>query len=216
MQNQLLTDSTAGSLPVATMELLTLKGLKLGFAITGSHCTIAESVKTIKRLKEQGVDIFPIVSESVRDCDTKFGEAAYWRAELTALCGRLPIDSIVLAEPIGPQSFFDALVIAPCSGNTIAKLANGITDTPVLMAAKAHLRNLKPLVLAVSTNDGLSANARNIGLLLNTKNIYFVPLGQDNPDKKANSLLAQFEKIPVTIEQALLGKQIQPLLVEYK
>ena len=193
-----------------------LAGLKIGIALTGSHCTLAPAMGVLRRLKELGADITPIVSGSVNTSDTKFGTSAHWREEISSICEKPVIDSIVLAEPIGPKSLLDILLIVPCSGNTIAKLAYGITDSPVLMAAKAHLRNLKPLLIAVSTNDGLGANAKNIGALLNTKNIYFVPFGQDNPQKKANSLLSELLLVPQAIEKALLGQQLQPVLLEYK
>ena len=192
-----------------------LAGLKIGFAITGSYCTLAQTVGILRNLKSIGADIFPIISYSIRDYDTKFGAAAHWRQEISDICERPVIDSIVLAEPIGPQSLLDVLVLSPCSGNTLAKLANGITDTPVLMSAKAHLRNLKPLILSVSTNDGLGINAKNLGLLLNMKNIYFVPFGQDSPDKKPNSLCADLSKLPETVLYALKGRQFQPVLISY-
>ena len=194
---------------------LELAGLKAGFAITGSYCTLAQTVGVLRSLKSMGVDIFPIVSYSVRDYDTKFGAAAHWRREIADICEHPVIDSITLAEPIGPQALLDILILSPCSGNTLAKLANGITDTPVLMAAKAHLRNLRPLILSVSTNDGLGINAKNLGFLLNMKNIYFVPFGQDSPDKKPNSLCANLSKLPETVLYALKGRQLQPVLISY-
>ncbi|RJE49119.1 MULTISPECIES: dipicolinate synthase subunit B [unclassified Dehalobacter] len=188
--------------------------LHIGFALTGSHCTLGQVMGVIRQLVEEGADITPIVSESVNTVDTRFGEAAYWKARLKEITGKDPIRTIPEAEPIGPGKFFDCMVIAPCTGNTLAKLANGITDTPVLMATKAHLRNLGPVVIAISTNDGLGVNAKNIGALLLAKNIYLVPFGQDSPLKKTNSLVAQMNKIPDTILMACQGKQIEPLLVE--
>ncbi|MDR3270811.1 MAG: dipicolinate synthase subunit B [Peptococcaceae bacterium] len=193
-----------------------LDGLRIGFAITGSHCTLHETTQVMSKLVAQGVHITPILSYSVENSDTRFGKAADWQEKFSQISQRDLIRSIAQAESIGPAKPFDCLLIAPCTGNTIAKLANGITDTPVLMAAKAHLRNLLPLVIAVSTNDGLGLNARNIATLLVTKNIYFVPFGQDSPDKKANSLVAHMHKIPETILLACQGVQIQPLLVEYR
>jgi len=191
------------------------KGLRIGFALTGSHCTLAEVIGIVEMLVEEGADITPIISYSVDQMDTRFGEAAYWKSRLKDITGKDVLKTIPEVEPVGPKKLFDCVVIAPCTGNTLAKFANGITDTPVLMAAKAHLRNLGPVVVAVSTNDGLGASARNIGILLSAKNIYVVPFGQDSPWKKANSLVAHMEKIPETVLAAVQGKQIQPLLVEF-
>ena len=193
-----------------------LKGVSVGFALTGSHCTLDEVMTKIVTVKEEGAEIVPVVSYSVDQTDTRFGTADKWKTELNRITGRQAIDSIVGAEPLGPQKMVDIFVIAPCSGNTLAKLANAVSDTPVLMAAKAHLRNGKPLVLAVSTNDGLGLNAKNIGVLLNAKNIYMVPFGQDNPMTKPNSLIADMNKIVDTILLALEGKQIQPVLITFK
>lgn len=194
-----------------------LKGVKVGFAITGSHCTIGRVLKEIKRIiREDGAEIFPIVSETVNCTDTRFGLALQWKEKLVEITGKTIMTTIVEAEQIGPGSLFDILVVAPCTGNTMAKFAHGVTDSPVLMAAKAQLRNQKPVVIAISTNDGLGLNAYNMGILLNTKNVFFVPFGQDNPFDKANSLVAHMEKIPNTMIEALMGKQIQPLLVEYR
>ncbi|MCG0278613.1 MAG: dipicolinate synthase subunit B [Thermanaeromonas sp.] len=190
-----------------------LKGRKIGFAVTGSHCTISKVLPEIKKLISEGAEVYPILSQAVRDTDTRFGLGASWKGELEALTGHRAIATIVEAEPIGPQKLLDALIIAPCTGNTLAKLANGITDTPVLMAAKAVLRNQRPVVIAISTNDGLGANARNLGLLLNTKNIYLVPFRQDDPHNKANSLIADMNLILETTLAALAGRQLQPLLL---
>jgi len=190
-------------------------GMRIGFAITGSHCTLAEALKAMKTLVEEGADVTSIISYSVDQMDTRFGKAEDWKRTIKEITGKPPLKTIPEAEPIGPKKLFDCMVIAPCTGNTLGKLANGISDTPVLMAAKAHLRNLGPVVIAVSTNDGLGINAKNIGILLSTKNIYLVPFGQDNPIKKSNSLVAHMEKIPETILLACEGKQIQPVLVEF-
>ncbi|MDS1029061.1 dipicolinate synthase subunit B [Bacillota bacterium LX-D] len=192
-----------------------LKGKKIGFAVTGSHCTLARIPREVQRLVDEGANILPILSKSVAMTDTRFGTAESWRKALVDITKNEPITSIKDAEPIGPKGLLDALIIAPCTGNTLAKLANGIIDSTVLMAAKAHLRNQKPLVIAVSTNDGLGLNARNIGVLLNVKNIYFVPFGQDDPKKKANSLVAKMDKILETLLEAFEGKQIQPILSSY-
>lgn len=194
---------------------MNFQDMKLGFALTGSHCTLGKVLEILKMLVNQGADVTPIISYSVDNIDTRFGRAEDWKAQLKEITGKVPLRTIPEAETIGPNKLFDCLVIAPCTGNTLAKMANGITDTPVLMAAKAHLRNLSPLVIAVATNDGLGANAKNIGSLLSTKNVYMVPFGQDNPIKKSNSIVSCMEMIPDTILQACEGKQIQPLLVEY-
>ncbi|MCB8815565.1 dipicolinate synthase subunit B [Desulfosporosinus shakirovi] len=190
-------------------------GLRIGFAITGSHCTIHEVTQVMKRLVDEGAEVTPIISYSVDSMNTRFGKAEDWKHQFQEITHKELISTIPDAEPIGPKKMFDCVVIAPCTGNTLAKLANGIIDSPVLMAAKSHLRNQRPLVLAISSNDGLGLNARNIGTLLITKNIYLVPFGQDNPEVKANSLVAHMDKIPDTILMACAGKQIQPVLVDY-
>ncbi|MDR3599662.1 MAG: dipicolinate synthase subunit B [Desulfosporosinus sp.] len=191
-------------------------GLKIGFALTGSHCMLHEAVKIMKRLVDEGADVTPIISYSVESMDTRFGKAEDWKQKFLEITHKESIHTIPEAEPIGPQKMFDCVVVVPCTGNTLAKLANGIIDTPVLMASKSHLRNQKPLVLAISTNDGLGFNARNLGTLLITKNIYLVPFGQDNPQVKANSLVAHMDKVPETILMACSGKQIQPVLLDYR
>lgn len=191
-----------------------LADVRVGFALTGSHCTIAEVMPHLQNLIKEGAIVYPAVSYSVDQTDTKFGPARQWKEMLKEITGKSAINSIVGAEPIGPEKMLDVMVVAPCTGNTLAKLANGIVDTPVLMAVKAHLRNQRPVVLAISTNDGLGMNARNIGLLLNTKNIYLVPFGQDNPQGKPNSLKAKMDLLIDTIVLALAGKQYQPLLVQ--
>lgn len=190
-----------------------LKKIKVGFAMTGSHCCLEDVVPQVRALVEEGAEVIPVISEVVSCTDTKYGTAQKWKDLLKELTGREPIDTQVGAEPIGPQKLLDVLVVAPCTGNTLAKLANSITDTPVLMAIKAQLRNQRPVILAVSTNDGLSMNAKNIGLLLNVKNVYMVPFGQDNPLGKPNSIMARWDLIIETVLEALEGKQIQPVLV---
>ncbi|WP_347490886.1 dipicolinate synthase subunit B [Desulfoscipio sp. XC116] len=192
-----------------------LKGIKVGFALTGSHCTLDEVLAEMKRVADEGAILYPIISASVDETDTRFGASAGWKERIIEITGQNIINSIVGAEPVGPEKSLDVLVVAPCTGNTLAKLANAITDGPVLMAVKAHLRNQRPVVMAISTNDGLSLNAKNIGLLLNAKNIYMVPFGQDNPTGKPNSLKAKMDKMVDAIEHALQGKQIQPVLVAY-
>lgn len=194
---------------------MTLQGVRIGFALTGSHCTMDEVLVEIERLKNAGAEVFPVVSYSVDSTDSRFGTAAALKQKLRRITGREVINTIVGAEPVGPEKMFDVLVVAPCTGNTIAKLANAITDTPVLMAIKAHLRNQRPVVLAVSTNDGLGLNAKNIGLLLNTKNVYMVPFGQDSPVGKPNSLKARMDLLPDTVLLALQGRQIQPVIISF-
>jgi len=189
-----------------------LQNIKIGFAFTGSFCTFAKVIPELEKIAAEGADILPIMSSTVDSFDTKFGKADEWKSKIEAICGKKIVKSIIEAEPIGPKALLDILVVAPCTGNTLGKLANGITDTTVTMACKAHLRNSRPLLIAVATNDGLGANAKNLGLLLNTKNIYFVPFGQDDPVKKCNSLMARFELLIPAIQYALKGEQMQPLL----
>ncbi len=187
--------------------------LKLGFALCGSFCTIKEAVEQMKCLKEKEYDITPIFSEIVKSSDTRFTIAEELKKEVECICNKKIIDTIVAAEPIGPKKLFDVLVVCPCTGNTIAKLANGITDSTVTMAVKAHLRNNKPVILAIATNDALGGSAKNIGMLLNTKNIYFVPFRQDDPIKKEKSIIADYSLIEKTIEAALNGQQLSPIIV---
>lgn len=183
----------------------------IGVGITGSFCMFARTRKEIQRLVDLGANVIPIFSFNAQTCDTRFGSAKDYTEGICEITGNEGIRTISAAEPIGPNNFLDIMVIAPCTGNTAAKLCNGITDTPVLMAAKAHMRNGKPLVVSISTNDALGANFKNIGMLMNTKNIYFVPFGQDNHKSKPNSLIAKMELLPETIEMALAGKQLQPV-----
>ena len=186
---------------------------RLGFALCGSFCTHKEVLKELAQLCREDETVLPIVSPACQTTDTRFGTAADFLAEVERLTGHKPIGTIRDAEPIGPRKLLDALVIAPCTGNTLGKLAAGITDTPVTMAAKAHLRNDCPVVIAVATNDGLSAAARNIGELLVRKNYFFVPFGQDDPSKKPCSLMAEFSRIGDTVDAALQGRQLQPVLL---
>ena len=189
-----------------------LQGIKAGFAFTGSFCTFDKTIRELEKMVAEGADVMPIISGAVDSFDTKFGRAEDWKTKMEGITGKKLVKTIVEAEPIGPKALLDVLVVAPCTGNTLGKLANGITDTPVTMACKAHLRNSRPLVIAVSTNDGLGANARNLGTLLDMKNIYFVPFGQDDPVKKCTSIMAKFELIIPTILEALQGRQLQPIL----
>lgn len=190
-----------------------LDGIRVGFALTGSFCTFAKILPEIRSIVDEGGIVLPIMSENAFQTDTRFGKAQDFIKEIEDITNNKIVKSVKEAEPIGPNNLVDIMVIAPCTGNTLAKLANAITDSSVLMAAKSHLRNKKPLVIAVSTNDGLSANAKNIGLLLNSKNMYFVPFGQDNPASKPNSLVAKMEMLIPTILDALNGRQIQPVLL---
>ena len=189
-----------------------LAGLKIGVAFTGSFCTFQEAIESLKALKEEGAELYPILSFQSQKIDSRFGTAEGFRKRIEEVCERKAIDSIETAEPIGPKGFLDLLIIMPCTGNTIAKLSCAITDSPVLMAAKAHLRNEKPLLLSISTNDALSMNFKNIGQLMNIKHIYFVPFGQDAPDKKHNSMIAHLDKLIPAAEAALEEKQIQPVI----
>lgn len=189
-----------------------LKGVKIGFALTGSFCTFSIVLPEIANLVGEGACVVPIMSETASETDTRFGKAEDFKNKIEELTGNKVINTIYKAEPIGPKNLLDLLVVAPCTGNTISKLACGITDTAVTMAAKASLRNENPLVVAVSTNDGLGASAKNIGMLLNSKNIYFVPFTQDDPEKKKNSLVARMELIVPTVKLAAEGKQLQPVL----
>lgn len=189
-----------------------LNGKNIGIAMTGSYCTYAKTFEAIKDLADTGANLIPIFSYQASSTDSRFGTHHDFLQRIEELTGKRPILTIPDAEPIGPKSMLDILVIAPCTGNTLSKLANGISDTPVLMAAKSHLRNNKPVVISLSTNDALGMNLKNIGILLNTKNIYFVPFGQDNYKTKPNSMIAHVELLPDTIELALQYKQLQPVI----
>lgn len=184
----------------------------IGYGITGSFCTFSRTRKEVQRLKDMGANIIPIFSYNAQSCDTRFGSAKEFVEGICNITGNEGMKTLSQAEPIGPNNFLDVMVIAPCTGNTAAKLCNGITDTPVLMAAKAHMRNGKPLVVAISTNDALGISFQNIGRLMNMKNIYFVPFAQDNYKSKPNSMIALMDLIPDTIEMAVQGKQLQPVI----
>lgn len=190
-----------------------LEGIHIGFVLTGSFCTFQKTIPKIKELKEQGADILPIMSFHSYHLDTKFGKAKDFIQEIEEITQKKLIHTIQEAEPIGPKKMTDIMVIAPCSGNTIAKLANDIIDTPATMAAKSHLRNERPLVIAPSTNNGLSGNAENLGKLLNRRNYYFVPFRQDNPITKPRSIVFNVEYLIKTIKFALDGEQISPILL---
>ena len=188
-----------------------MKQPTIGYALTGSFCTFERTLAQMEALVRRGYDVLPVVSFHAGTLDTRFMTAQHLRERIREITGKEPIDSLVGAEPIGPKQMCDVYVIAPATGNSLAKLANGQFDTPALLGAKSHLRNGRPLVVAVSTNDGLGAAAQNIGKLLSWRNVYFVPF--DDPVKKPRSLVADFEQIPKTIAAALTGVQIQPMLI---
>ncbi|MBN8207495.1 dipicolinate synthase subunit B [Bacillus sp. NTK071] len=193
---------------------MSLKGKHIGFGLTGSHCTYDAVVPQIEELVQSGAKVTPFVSHTVMNTTTRFGVGEDWIARIEEITGNSAVNSIVKAEPFGPKTPLDCMVIAPITGNSISKFANAMTDSPVLMGAKATLRNEKPVVLGISTNDGLGLNGTNILRLMSTKNIYFIPFGQDDPVKKPNSLVARMPSLKETIEMAIQGKQIQPVLVE--
>ncbi len=190
-----------------------MNNTKIGYCLTGSYCTFEKSMRVIEILCARGHDVFPIMSEHAYETDTRFGKASDHIAKIESICGNKVLHTIAQVEPIGPKKYIDVLVISPCTGNTLSKLANGITDTSVTMAAKASLRNSIPVVIALATNDGLSQSAKSLGTVLAMKNVYFVPLGQDDCEKKPTSLVCDFNKVEETIENALQKKQIQPLLI---
>lgn len=185
----------------------------IGYAICGSFCTHAVTLKIMETLAKDGVDILPIVSETVFTTDTRFGRADELLFKIRTITGREPIHTVTDAEPLGPSIHLDTLVIAPCTGNTLAKMARGITDGAVTMAAKAHLRSDRPLLIALATNDGMSANLSSIAVMLQRKNVYFVPMRQDDPQKKPHSLIADFERIPEAMEAINTEKQLRPLFI---
>lgn len=189
-----------------------LENKRIGVAMTGSFCTFAKAIKGIKILVEEGARVQTIFSDSAQTINSRFGRAKDFIHEVTEITGQEPMLTIEQAEVIGPTGCFDLLLMLPCTGNTMAKLVNGITDTPALMAAKAHLRNGKPLLISMATNDALGMNFKNIGYLLNSKNVYFVPFGQDDPVKKPNSMTADTGLIIPAMLEALKGRQYQPVL----
>lgn len=188
----------------------------VGFAACGSFCTVGRALEIMERLAERYSNLYPIASETLAATDTRFGTAKDFLGRMEHISGRPVMTTVAQAEPIGPKKLLDVLVICPCTGNTVGKLANGITDTAVTMAAKAHLRNGKPVVIAMATNDGLSGAIRNVGALLGRKNYYFVPFGQDDPVGKPSSLIANFDLVGETVAMALEGRQIQPILLGHK
>jgi len=192
---------------------MSLQNKNIGIALTGSFCTFDKTFEEIEKLLADGANVYPILSFNSQKIDSRFGKAADFYTKLVELTGHEPITTIEDAEPIGPKNMFDVMAVIPCTGNSLAKMANGITDTPVLMAAKAHIRNNKPLVISLATNDALGVNLKNIGTLINQKNIYFVPFGQDSPTGKPKSMIAHTNLLSQTLENALEGKQIQPVIL---
>jgi len=192
---------------------MTIRGKNVGVALTGSYCTFDKVFPQIELLVKEEANVYTIFSERSKETDTRFGAADNFLQRAKTLTGKEPITTIVEAEKLGPNNLLDILIIAPCTGNSLAKFANAVTDSSVLMAAKGLLRNNKPVVIAISTNDALSNNLKNIGLLMNVKNIYFVPFGQDNYKGKPYSMVAHFDQILPSLEQALEGNQLQPILL---
>lgn len=191
-----------------------VKGKRIGFGLTGSHCTYDEVFPQIERLVLAGANVIPIVTHTVKSTTTRFGEGAEWIKKIEEATGNEVVDSIVKAEPLGPKLPLDCMIIAPLTGNSMSKFANAMTDSPVLMAAKATLRNHRPVVLGISTNDALGLNGVNLMRLMATKNIYFIPFGQDAPEKKPNSMVAYMNLLQETVEAALEHKQFQPVIIE--
>lgn len=195
---------------------MNVQGKRIGFGLTGSHCTYDAVMPEIKKLITKGADVIPIVSYTVQSTNTRFGKGEEWVKKLEEMTGHQVIDTIVKAEPLGPKLPLDCMVIAPLTGNSMSKLANAMTDSPVLMAAKATMRNHRPVVVGISTNDALGLNGVNLMRLMAAKNIYFIPFGQDDPFKKPNSMVAHMPLLLDTVEAALEGRQIQPVIVEYR
>jgi len=189
-----------------------LLGVRVGFAVTGSHCTLSSILPVMDELVLRGAELFPIASERAARADTRFGPAGEWLEKMARIAGREVWTTIQEVEPIGPKKLLDIVVVAPCTGNTLGKLANGITDTSVTMAVKAHLRNGRPVVIGVSTNDALSGNARNLGVLLSARGYYFIPFGQDDPWEKPASCVAKWELTCDAVMAALRGRQVQPVI----
>lgn len=193
---------------------MSLNGKRIGFGLTGSHCTYDAVFPEIEKLVNAGAEVVPVVTATVKNTTTRFGKGEDWIKRIEELTGHKVIDSIVAAEPLGPKMPVDCMVVAPITGASMSKFANALSDSPVLMAAKATLRNQKPVVLGISTNDALGLNGVNIMRLMSTKNIYFIPYGQDDPFKKPNSMVARMSMLVETVEEAILGKQVQPVIVE--
>ena len=190
-----------------------MKAVRIGFAMCGSFCTVSRAFEQMQRLRDLGYQIIPVMSENLYKTDTRFGKAEDIVRKAEVISGNKVLSTIAECEPIGPKAMTDIMVVAPCTGNTAAKLANAVTDTPVTMAVKSHLRQQKPVLLCLATNDALGASAQNIGRLLNTRHFYFVPFSQDDPVRKPNSLVADFDQLLPSMEEALQEQQIQPILL---
>jgi dipicolinate synthase subunit B len=188
-----------------------MKGLRVGIALCGSFCTFGQIMPQIRRLTDNGCEVYPIMSQTAYETDTRFGKAPDWRKELEAITGRVVWHTLADVEPIGPRKLLEVLAVAPCTGNTLAKLAHGLSDTSVSLACKAHLRNQRPLVLAISTNDALAGSGINSSNLMNRKNIYFVPYNQDDPQEKPCSAVANYSLLYESVVAAYEGKQLQPI-----
>jgi dipicolinate synthase subunit B len=193
---------------------MSLQGKRIGFGLTGSHCTYDEVIPEIEKLVEEGAEVLPIVTYTVQTTNTRFGDGADWVKKLEEITGNKVIDTIVKAEPLGPKIPLDCMVIAPLTGNSMSKLANAMTDSPVLMAAKATMRGHRPVVVGISTNDALGLNGVNLMRLMAAKNIYFIPFGQDAPQTKPNSMVARMSLLRDTVIAALEGRQLQPVIIE--
>ncbi len=189
-----------------------MKQIKLGYCLTGSYCTFQKSLETLSELLADGFEVYPMMSDNAYKTDTRFGKAADFVEKIQKMTGKTVLSTISEVEPIGPKKYIDVMVVAPCTGNTLSKLANGITDTAATMAVKASLRNQIPVVLALATNDGLGQSAKSLGMMLPVKNVYFVPLSQDDPVKKPTSLVCDFTKVKETVLLALEGKQTEPVV----
>ena len=188
-----------------------MKNIKLAFSLCGSFCTLSRAIEQMEKLAESGYDILPIMSFNAYSLDTKFGPAKDFINKIENISGKKVLNSLIEVEPIGPKNLADIMLICPCTGNTLSKICRATTDTPVTLGAKSHLRKGRPLVISLATNDGLSGSAVNVAKALNMKNIYFVPLSQDDPSNKPSSLVSHFDLVDETLQQALLGKQIQPI-----
>ncbi|MGD6965108.1 dipicolinate synthase subunit B [Rossellomorea vietnamensis] len=193
---------------------MSVKGKRIGFGLTGSHCTYDAVFPEIERLVNEGAEVIPVVTSTVKNTVTRFGDGEDWIQRIEEVTGNKVVDTIVKAEPLGPKLPLDCMVIAPLTGNSMSKFANAMTDSPVLMAAKATLRNHRPVVLGISTNDALGLNGVNLMRLISAKDIYFIPFGQDDPEKKPKSMVARMSRLVETVEAALEGKQLQPVVVE--
>lgn len=189
-----------------------LEGVRIGYAICGSFCTFEKSFAALRELAKTGAEIVPIMSMAAAATDTRFGKAEEFIGMAKAITGHDIIMTVKEAEPIGPKKLLDLLIVAPCTGNSLAKIASGIADTAVTMAVKSHLRNERPVLIGISTNDGLGTAAKNIGILMNRKNIYLIPFTQDDCVKKPNSLIAKFDKLIPAAEAALDARQLQPVI----